>query len=142
MLDDLGLAAALEWQTSNFSARTGIAIDLVIDETLAQVPEPLASALYRIIQESLTNVVKYAKATTVDIRLEREGDWVHLTVRDNGRGIDAAERDKPGKFGLLGIRERVMLLGGEVSITGEAGRGSELRARIPLAAALDMEEAA
>ncbi len=141
MLDDLGLAAALDWLTQNFSKHTGIATDLVIDDTVAQVPEPIASALYRITQESLTNVAKYAHATNAEIRLERDGDWVQLLVRDNGRGIEAADQEKRGTFGLLGIRERVMLLGGEVAILGERGQGSEVRARIPLAAA-DAEAAA
>jgi PAS domain S-box-containing protein len=135
MLDDLGLAAALDWLTHNFSNHTGIATDLVIDDSVAQVPEPIASALYRITQESLTNVAKYAQATTAEIRLERDGDWVELLVRDNGRGIEAVDQDKRGAFGLLGIRERVSLLGGEVAIKGERGQGSEVRARIPLAAA-------
>jgi len=135
MLDDLGLAAALDWLTQNFSRHTGIATDLVIDDTVAQVPEPIASALYRITQESLTNVAKYAHATNAEIRLERDGELVQLLVRDNGRGIAAADQDKHGTFGLLGIRERVTLLGGEVAIVGEPGQGSEVRARIPLAAA-------
>ena len=135
MLDDLGLAAALDWLTHNFSKHTGIATDLVIDDAVAQVPEPIASALYRITQESLTNVAKYAHATTAEIRLEADGDTVELTVRDNGRGIDAADHGKRGAYGLLGIRERVSLLGGEVAITGAPGQGSEVRARIPLAAA-------
>ena len=135
MLDDLGLAAALDWLTHNFSKHTGIATDLVIDDSVAQVPEPIASALYRITQESLTNVAKYAEASAAEIRLERDGDWVELLVRDNGRGIDAADQDKRGTFGLLGIRERVSLLGGEVAIKGAPGQGSEVRARIPLAAA-------
>jgi PAS domain S-box-containing protein len=139
MLDDLGLAAALDWLTNNFSKQTGIATDLVIDDTVAQVPEPIASALYRITQESLTNVIKYAQATTTEIRLERDGDWVELTVRDNGRGIREGDQGKQGAFGLLGIRERVTLLSGEIAIRGEPGRGSEVRARIPLAAADTLE---
>jgi PAS domain S-box-containing protein len=134
MLDDLGLAAALDWLTHSFSQRTGIATDLIIDDAVAQIGEPVASALYRITQESLTNVAKYAEATTAEIRLERAGDWVQLAVRDNGRGIDAADHGKRGAFGLLGIRERVTLLGGEVAITGQPGRGSQVRVRIPLAA--------
>jgi PAS domain S-box-containing protein len=135
MLDDLGLAAALDWLTQNYSKHTGIATDLIIDDTVAQVPEPIASALYRITQESLTNVAKYAHASNAEIRLERDGNWVQLLVRDNGRGIEAADQDKRGTFGLLGIRERVTLLGGEVAIEGEPGQGSEVRVRIPLAAA-------
>ena len=142
MLDDLGLAAALDWLTHNFSKHTGIATDLVIDDSVAQVPEPIASALYRITQESLTNVTKYAQATTTEIRLERDGDWVQLTVRDNGRGIAAADQNKRGTFGLLGIRERVMLLAGEVVVRGEPDQGSEVRARIPLAAAQTQETVA
>lgn len=134
MLDDLGLAAALDWLTHNFSQHSGIATDLVIDDSVAQVGEPVASALYRITQESLTNVAKYAQATTAEIRLERDGDWVQLSVRDNGRGIDAADQGKRGAFGLVGIRERVTLLGGEVAISGQPGHGSEVRARIPLTA--------
>ncbi|MBE0619673.1 MAG: PAS domain S-box protein [Burkholderiales bacterium] len=134
MLDDLGLAAALDWLTQNFSKHTGIATDLIIDESVAQVPEPIASALYRITQESLTNVAKYARATATEIRLERKGEWVQLQVRDNGRGIEAADQEKRGTYGLLGIRERVALLGGEVEIDGEPGQGSEVRARIPLVA--------
>lgn len=131
LLDDLGLGAALDWLTQNFSEHTGIDTGLVIDESLAQVPEPIASALYRITQESLTNVTKYAQATTVDVSLEHDGDWVQLTVRDNGRGIDVADLNKHGHFGLLGIRERVSLLSGEVAIEGKPGRGSEIRVRIP-----------
>jgi len=135
ILDDLGLAAALDWLTQNFAKQTGIATDLVIDETVAQVPEPIASALYRIAQESLTNVTKYAQATTIEVRLERDGQWVQLLVRDNGRGIRAADHNKRGAFGLLGMRERVMLLSGEILIGGEPGRGSQVCARIPLDAA-------
>jgi PAS domain S-box-containing protein len=141
MLDDLGLAAALDWLTQNYSKHTGIATDLIIDDSVAQVPEPIASALYRITQESLTNVAKYAHASNAEIRLERDGDWVQLLVRDNGRGIEQADQDKRGTFGLLGIRERVALLGGEVAIVGAPGLGSEVRARIPLAAS-DSEEPA
>ena len=102
---------------------------------MAQVPEPIASALYRITQESLTNAAKYAEASAAEIRLERDGDWVQVTVRDNGRGIKAADQSKRGTYGLRGIRERVSLLGGDVAIVGAPGQGSEVRARIPLAAA-------
>lgn len=135
ILDDLGLAAALDWLTQNFSNHTGIATDLAIDDRLAQVPEPIASALYRIVQESLTNVTKYAQATRVGISLECDGNWILLRVGDNGRGIDMADQNKPGHFGLLGIRERALLLSGEFTVAGKPGRGTELLVRIPLAVA-------
>lgn len=135
ILDDLGLAAALDWLTQNFSNHTGIATDLAMDDRLAQAPEPIASTLYRIVQESLTNVTKYAQATKVGISLECDGNWILLRVGDNGRGIDVADQNKPGHFGLLGIRERVLLLSGEFTVTGKPGRGTELLVRIPLAVA-------
>lgn len=134
ILDDVGLAAGLEWLGDSFSKQSGIAINLVFDNKVSEVPEPIASALYRITQESLTNVSKHAQATTAEVLLEREGDWVKLTIRDNGLGIEAGQQNKPGSFGLLGIRERVVLLSGEVSISGIQGRGTEVCARIPLSA--------
>ena len=135
MLDDLGLAVALDWLTQNFSEHTGIAANLDMDDRLAQVQEPIASALFRITQESLTNVTKYAQATRVDISLEYDGNWILLTVRDNGRGISVADQNKTGHFGLLGIRERVILLSGEFAVTGTPGLGTEVRVRIPLVVA-------
>ena len=132
MLDDLGLGAALDWLTQNFSKHSGIDTDLAIDDSLAQIPEPIASTLYRITQESLTNVAKYAQATRIVVSLERDGNWIQHTVRDNGCGIDVTDQNKHGHFGLLGIRERVILLSGEFAIIGKPGRGTELSVRIPL----------
>jgi PAS domain S-box-containing protein len=133
MLDDLGLAAALEWLTQSFSERSRIAVTLSVDEALAQVPEPYASALYRIAQESLTNIARHAQASVAAMRLEMIDGFAQLTVRDNGRGIDTAELSKTGSYGLLGIRERLALLGGEMVIGRETAHGTQLRVRIPLA---------
>jgi PAS domain S-box-containing protein len=132
MLDDLGLAAALEWLTQSFSQRCGIAVTLTVDNALAQVPEPYASTLYRIAQESLTNIARHAQASVAVMRLEMAGGCAQLTVRDNGRGIDAAELSKSDSYGLLGVRERLALLGGELNIGREAGQGTQLRVRVPL----------
>ncbi len=134
VLDDLGLAAALEWLTQNFSQRTGLIVKLAVDDALAQVPEPLASALFRITQESLTNINQHAQARMVVVRLEQDDAWLQLTVRDNGRGIDVADLHKPGSYGLLGIRERVTLLGGEMVVNRNPTKGTQLRIRIPLTA--------
>jgi PAS domain S-box-containing protein len=134
VLDDLGLGAGLEWLTQNFSQRTGIVVKLTVDEPLAQVPEPLASALFRITQESLTNINQHAQARMVVVRLEQEDAWLQLTVRDNGRGIEEDDLTKRGSYGLLGIRERVTLLGGELLVSRNPTQGTQLRVRIPLTA--------
>ena len=135
MLDDLGLAAALDWLVQNFSQRTAISTNLYVDDELAEVREPLASALYRIAQESLNNVARHASATSVDVRLERTGDDARVSISDNGRGITLENQAKSGSFGLLGIRERALLLGGDASISGDPGAGTTIQVRIPLSAA-------
>jgi PAS domain S-box-containing protein len=132
ILDDLGLGAALEWLTQSFSKRVGIAVKLTVDEALVQIPEPFASTLYRTAQESLTNIARHAQASMVVMRLERDGEYVQLTVRDNGRGIELAELAKRGSYGLLGIRERMELMGGTLAISRNAKQGTQLRARVPL----------
>ena len=136
MLDDLGLAAALDWLVQNFSQRTAISTNLYVDDELAEVGEPLASALYRIAQESLTNVARHASASSVDVRLECSGGDARVLISDNGRGITLENQAKPGSFGLLGIRERALLLGGDASISGDPGTGTTIQVRIPLSAAV------
>ncbi len=135
VLDDLGLGAAAEWLAQSFSQRTQIPCDLRVDASCAQLGEPHASALFRIMQESLTNVAKHARAQRVSVRLERSGDDAVLTVSDDGVGIDPAARPNPRSFGLRGIGERVMLLGGEVQIASRPETGTTIVARIPLARA-------
>ena len=135
VLDDLGLGAAAEWLAQNFTQRTRVPCDLSVDAACAQLGEPHASALFRILQESLTNVARHAHANRVEVRLERSGDDAVLTVRDDGVGIDRSARPNPRSFGLRGISERVMLLGGTVEVAGRPGAGTMLVARIPLARA-------
>jgi PAS domain S-box-containing protein len=135
VLDDLGLGAAAEWLAQTFSQRTHVPCDLNVDVACAQLGEPHASALFRILQETLTNVSKHARAKRVEVRLERSGDDAVLTVVDDGVGMDPAARPNPRSFGLRGIGERVMLLGGDVKITSRPGAGMALVVRIPLARA-------
>jgi PAS domain S-box-containing protein len=142
VLDDLGLGAAAEWLAQSFSQRTQIPCDLRVDAACAQLGEPHASALFRIMQESLTNVAKHARAHRVSVRLERSGDGAVLTVSDDGVGMDPAARPNPRSFGLRGIGERVMLLGGEVHIESRPETGTTVAARIPLARADSQTEAA
>lgn len=132
ILDDVGLVAALEWLTDNFSKQSEITFKLSVDGNTTPILEPIASALYRITQESLTNAVKHAQATSVEIRLIQSGHNIELTVSDNGRGIDISDQGKQGSFGLLGIRERVTLLGGEFSIDGTPEKGTKISVRVPI----------
>jgi len=132
ILDDLGLAAAIEWQTQQFQARTGIIcqVDALVES--GGVSQEQATAIFRIFQEALTNILRHAQATRVNITIaEEEGAYV-VEVRDNGRGITEEERTGSRSLGLLGIRERVQLIGGTIDLTGLTGKGMVLTIRVPL----------
>jgi PAS domain S-box-containing protein len=131
MLDDLGLVAACDWLVQNFVQRTGGACELVIGKGDLDLPDPYATAVFRVLQESLTNAARHSGATQVEVLLERDADAVMLTVRDNGQGFRAGEARKPGSYGLTGLRERAALLDGEVSIESAAGRGTVIELRLP-----------
>ncbi|HET7400966.1 MAG TPA: PAS domain-containing sensor histidine kinase, partial [Usitatibacter sp.] len=104
MLDDLGLVAACDWLVNNFTQRTGIACELAMSGDELDLPDPYATALFRVLQESLTNVARHAEASLVEVTLERDDSHVMLTVRDNGKGFDTGDPRKPNSFGLLGLR--------------------------------------
>jgi PAS domain S-box-containing protein len=110
MLDDLGLLAACEWLVNSFTQRTGVRCELVVSGAGLDLPEPYATSLFRVLQESLTNAAKHAEATQVEVTLEHAGSEIVLCIIDNGIGFDAREAGKPGSFGLIGLRERAYLL--------------------------------
>jgi len=132
MLDDLGLLPAVEWLVQGFSGRTGITCELNLATPDFELDEPYATAIFRILQESLTNVARHAHASLVEVTLERDADGVMLTVHDNGRGFALSDPRKPNSYGLMGLRERVYLLDGEVSIDSRQGFGTLIRVRIPI----------
>lgn len=134
-LDRLGLGAALRQEGRAFEARTGVRCEVELDDTLAPLGDELATALYRIAQEAMTNVARHASAERVSVRLDRAEGAVRLRVEDDGRGIEAGEARRPDALGLLGMRERAAALGGEVRIDARAGRGTAVTAEIPLAPA-------
>ena len=131
-LDDLGLNAALEWQAQEFETRTGIPCHLTLPPAPLALDADQSTAIFRIFQESLTNVVRHAHATRVEARLEREGDQLVFEVRDNGRGFDAKEVKARRSLGLVGMQERAILLNGELKIQGIPEAGTILILRIPL----------
>jgi PAS domain S-box-containing protein len=131
LLDDLGLAPAIEWLASTFTQRWGVACKLNVDEEL-ELPEPYATAVFRIVQESLVNVAKHAQATEAVVTVERTGDSVTLSVQDNGRGFATSAPRKPQSLGLMGLRERAQLLKGTFSLHSEPGQGTRVEVRIPM----------
>jgi signal transduction histidine kinase len=133
LLDDLGLTAAIEWQASEFSKRTGFECKLNLDLSEDIIMnQDVATAIYRIFQEALTNVARHANAFRVIISLRQEGDRVALEVSDNGKGITEDQIRNAKSYGLTGIRERVHLLRGDVTIEGTPGRGTTIKVSIPL----------
>lgn len=131
LLDDLGLIPAIEWLVHNFSQRTGVPCSLTADEDI-ELAEPYATAVFRIVQESLANVAKHAGASTVGVSVVREPQAVLLEVRDDGSGFEPQAPRKLKSLGLMGLRERAHLLKGEVSITSAPGQGTCVRVRIPV----------
>jgi len=131
ILKEFGLPAAIECQAEDFSQRFGIPCRVQCDEEAIE-PEPETSlALFRIAQEALTNVAKHAHASLVVMRLRRERGNILLEIRDNGRGISEVDMQKPKSFGLRGIRERVLSLGGEFSIDPAEHGGTHIVLRVP-----------
>ncbi|MGE5617138.1 MAG: PAS domain S-box protein [Bacillota bacterium] len=133
MLDDLGLAAAAEWLVQNFTEHTGIPCSMDAAEEDLDLQDPHATAVFRVLQESLTNIAKHAGASQVDVKVERRKGRMAITIRDDGRGFTPQGATKPGSYGLLGVRERASLLGGEVAIESAPGRGTTVRMDLPLA---------
>jgi signal transduction histidine kinase len=131
LLDDLGLAPAIEWLAHTFTQRTGVPCAVSVDEEL-ELPEPYATAVFRIVQESLANVGKHAQATEAGVVIARTGQAVMLEVRDNGQGFATAAPRKPHSLGLMGLRERAQLLKGTVSIDSRPGKGTRVQVRIPV----------
>lgn len=133
MLDDLGLAAAIEWLAEQFRKRSGIECELVLNQDEFELDDQLATSVFRIIQEALTNVARHAGASLVTVVVEDLGNGIALEVADNGRGFEPAPQGKKKTYGLLGIHERVKMLGGSVEIHGRPGKGTIVRAHIPFA---------
>jgi PAS domain S-box-containing protein len=131
ILDDLGLVAAVEWAAEEFEARTGTKCHLDLPHDDIVIDQERTTAIFRIFQETLTNVTRHAQATRVDVRLGRENGNIVLEVRDNGRGIAEEQLSSGRSLGILGMRERALLLGGELTITGAPGKGTIVKVLIP-----------
>lgn len=131
ILDDLGLVAAVEWAAEEFESRTGTKCRLELPEDELAVDSEQATAIFRIFQETLTNVARHSQANQVIIRLAPENGDLTLQVSDNGKGVSEGQISGRGSLGILGMRERTILLGGELTIGGAPGQGTTVKVRIP-----------
>ncbi len=130
---DLGLTAAVDWQIAEFQRRTGLRCELVSHNHELHVSDRCATTLFRILQESLTNVARHAHATVVRVELAVDAESISMTVSDNGIGLSKAGGQKPGSFGLVGIEERVRILGGKCTIVSAPQAGTTVHISIPTA---------
>jgi PAS domain S-box-containing protein len=133
MLDDLGLVPALEWLAHNMSQRAGIPCDFAIDDPAIALPPAHSTAVFRIVQEALTNIAKHAHATQARIAVRRDGSALAIAIEDDGVGFVPDDPRKPESFGLIGLRERISLLRGTASIRSSPGAGTSIVVTIPLA---------
>ncbi len=133
ILDDLGLVAALRWLVDEFNAQAGPRATLDMDGLTSRLPRPVELVLYRVVQEALTNVRRHAQARHVWVHLQVSGDQVTVTVQDDGRGFDPNRLNEGEGLGLLGMRERLASLGGELQVDSQPGQGTRIIGHIPWA---------
>jgi signal transduction histidine kinase len=133
VLDDLGLSAALERLVHEWQKRHRIQADVVVHLGSERLPDPIETALYRIVQEALTNVARHARARLISVLVERRQKEIVAVIEDDGQGFDLQRVHRDGHLGLLGIRERAELLGGSLTIESSPGQGASLFIRLPLA---------
>jgi len=132
ILDDLGISAALIWQTNEFSARTETPCKVSIIPEDMTMSEEAGTQVFRIVQEALTNIMRHAEASNVVINLiEKENKW-RLRIKDNGKGISEEDREESHSFGLAGMEERAHLCGGTFTIKGAPGKGTEIVVEVPI----------
>jgi PAS domain S-box-containing protein len=131
ILDDLGLTAAIEWQLQEVHKRTGLSYKLTLPEDDIALDQARATGMFRIFQEALTNVLRHASAGEVTVRLVPLPNTLVLEVADDGKGITSGQLADRSSLGLLSMRERAHLLGGDVTILGKAGEGTIVSLRVP-----------
>lgn len=131
VLDDLGLEEAIEWQASEFEKRTGIKLYIKNSvSSIEQLNDEQSTAVFRIFQETLTNILRHAQATQVNVQMKQDSDYFILKVHDNGKGITRDEIEHKNSLGIISMRERCQFLGGNISFTGEDG--TKVTLKIPL----------
>jgi signal transduction histidine kinase len=141
-LDHLGLTEAIRWEALTFKARTGIRCQVRSNRQQTRMNGEQQTALFRIVQEALNNVVCHANASSVQIGIKETDELVELSVRDNGRGISATQAAAPGSIGLLGMKERAALINGTFKVSGQRGKGTVVSVHVPISNATAMNRRA
>lgn len=131
VLDDLGLVAALEWQSDEFQRRTGIRCQISLPEDTLPLDKEKSTAIFRIFQETLTNIARHAKAKNVTITMRTDAEHLYLVVRDDGVGIPMQKINDPHSMGLISMRERAVFLGGKLNITSQPMQGTIVSLQVP-----------
>jgi len=132
LLDDLGLAPAIRWIIKGFEKRTGIKAKLVVQPTGMKLDSKVATAFFRVTQESLTNIARYAGATKIHVIVKKEPTMTMVRIRDNGRGITEEQAESSQSFGILSMKERIHSCGGTIKIIGRKGVGTTVESFVPL----------
>lgn len=131
VLDNLGLSAAIRFEVNRFAERSGVKCELTLSGDFAEQSSDRSTAIFRILQEILTNIARHAKASMVRIATSKTDSWLTLRVEDNGVGITPEQVRSPHSLGLLGIRERTKQLNGDIQIVGKPGQGTCVTLRVP-----------
>jgi signal transduction histidine kinase len=132
LLDDIGLSAAIDWQLNEFEKRSNLKINFISSHNEILLSNKVKTAIYRIFQESLTNVSKHAEAKQLSVSLLDVGSNIVLSISDDGIGFSMEEESNKKTFGLLGIKERVSMIGGEYEIYSAPGKGTSIKVSVPL----------
>jgi two-component system sensor histidine kinase UhpB len=132
MLDELGLLSAIEWQSQEFQQRTGIICDISLPKVDIELEKEKSTAIFRIFQEALTNIARHANANKFSVILKQNANFITLEVTDNGNGIRKIQMEDPSSLGILGMKERALVVGGIVKIFGAAGEGTHVKVEIPV----------
>lgn len=132
LLDDLGLPAAIEWHAQEFMKRTGLVIETSIEQQEVTLPGKLAITLFRVFQESLTNVARHANASLIHVTLKLENHRLLMEVLDNGQGFFIGDIERKKTLGILGMKERIAIIKGEYDIQSSPGKGTRVKVSIPL----------
>jgi signal transduction histidine kinase len=129
---DLGLSAAVEWQIAQFRQRSGMVCELIEHQSDISIDDRCATAFFRVLQESLSNIIQHARASLVRVELRHTSGMLIMTISDNGVGMRDSNRNKVGSFGLVGIEERISLLGGHCAITATPNGGTTVTISVPV----------